>query len=176
MPRASATRCARQLARPAVFQAFQLQPREPLLGFLQGLLAADAAEQQRQRYVFLRGELGNQLSELEYEAERVTPDCAAGRFVLGVQPVAGEPDLAPVGGQDAGQAVQQRGLAGAAGAHDGEDLAPAGADRGAAERGGLAEGLRYAACFDLYGHFCTNFLSASRRATVWSIQRRSASR
>ena len=141
-PRASATRCAcppdsspdRRCSRPS-------RPRRSnqAVALRSASRPADAAEQQRQRDVLRGGQLGDELAELEHEAEAVPAQAAALGLGHGVDPGPVEEDLAGVGHQDAGQAVQQRRLARAARAHDGEDLAGVHGDAGAAQRGGLAE-------------------------------------
>ena len=87
-----------------------------------------------------------------------------------------------VGHQDAGQAVQQRRLAGAARPHHGEDLARARPRRSAPRSAGrLAEGQRARRGASIAAAAVTVIAappsaSASSRAAVRSIQRRSASR
>ena len=85
----------------------------------------------------------------------------------------------PGRGQDAGQAVQQGRLARPARAHDGEDLAPLRVDAGAAQRRGLAERFDSTSLASIIMAPLTGApprASASSRAAVWSIQRKSASR
>ena len=54
---------------------------------------------------------GHQLTGLEHEPEPVPAQRAAPVVAQGVQPLPAEPDLPPLGYQDARQAVQQGGLA-----------------------------------------------------------------
>jgi hypothetical protein len=98
--------------------------------------------------VLLRRQLRDQLTELEHEPEPGPAQVAAPVLAQGVQPPPVEPDLALIGGQDAGQAVQQRRLAGSARAHDRDDLAPVHADGGAAQGRRRPERLDDAACLD----------------------------
>ena len=86
--------------------------------------------------------------------------------------------LAVVGREDAGEAVQQCGLSGAAGPHHGEHLALGDRDVDPAQRRRPPEALvqpppdqqRLVA-----GHSSISAASVSRRPAAWSIQRRSAS-
>ena len=103
---------AGQLAGAAVLQPVQAEPLEPRPGLGQRRGSRRrAAQQQRQRDVLLGGQLGDELAELEDEPEPVAAQGAAPVLAQGVDPPPGEPDLAGVGHQDAGQAVQQRRLA-----------------------------------------------------------------
>ena len=96
-PRASATRWAwppdsspdRRRSQPS-----SSEPVEPARGLGERLGAADAAEQQRQRDVLLGGQLGNELAELEHEAESVPAQRAALGLAHRVEALAGEVDLA----------------------------------------------------------------------------------
>jgi len=52
----------------------------------------------------------NELTALEHEPEAIPAQFTASLIAAGVQALAVEPDLAIVGDQDAGQAMQQGGL------------------------------------------------------------------
>src|SRR4051794_39575639 len=131
---------AGQLAGAALLEAGEVQPFEPGAGFGQRLLAAGAGEQERQGDVLLGAQLGDELAELEDEAEPVTAQGAERGLAQGVDPVALEADLTGGRAQDAGEAVQQGGLARAARSHHGQDLAGIDRDRRAAKGWCLAEG------------------------------------
>ena len=140
-----------------------------------GRAAPGARQQQRQRDVLLGRQLGDQLAGLEHEPEPVAAQCAAPVVAERVQALPVEPGLALAGDQDAGQAVQQRGLAGAARPHDRDDLAAPDGERRAAQRRRAAERQRQAARLDDVpgygvlldaGHDCTARASWSSRAAV----------
>ena len=101
---------AGQLAGPAVPQPVQAEPLEPDGGLPECGGTAGTAEQQRQCDVLRGGQLGDELAELEDEPEPVPAQRAALRLGHGVDPATVEPDLAGIGYQDPGQAVQQRRL------------------------------------------------------------------
>ncbi len=100
-----------------------LQAGEPLGGPGLGGPPLLAVEAEREGHVLHAGQLGDELPELEDEAEVGAAQGAA--LAVGergeLAPVVD--DGAGVGADDPGQAVQQRGLAGTGGAHDGDDLA-----------------------------------------------------
>src|SRR6266508_68631 len=84
-----------------------------------------AAKQQRQLHVLGGGEDRDQVERLEDEAHRLGPVGRAGGVRHPEQVLAVEQHPAAVDVVQAGQAVQQRGLTGARGAHDGDHLAAA---------------------------------------------------
>jgi hypothetical protein len=102
---------AGQLPGPAALEPVQAERGKPLPGRRHRRAAAGAGQQQGQRDVLFRGQLGHQLAGLEHEPEPVPAQRAAPVIAQGVQPLPAEPDLALLGDQDARQAVQQRGLA-----------------------------------------------------------------
>ena len=94
-----------------------------------GKVAAGEAEPgagpDRKRYVITEAgatEFETWLAELEHEPELVATQRAALGLAHRVDPAAVEPDFPGVRGQNPGQAVQQRRLAGPAGPHHGQDL------------------------------------------------------
>jgi hypothetical protein len=166
---------AGQLPGPAVLQAVQAQPGEPVSRLGHRRSPPGTGQQQRQRDVLLGGQLGDELTGLEHEPEPVPAQLAAPVISQGVQPLPAEPDLPLVGNQDAGQAVQQRRLARPARPHDREDLTPAHDHAGAAQRRRLAEGLHDIPGLDSHplaggrlaaGHRHTARASTSSRAAV----------
>ena len=144
----------------------------------QSFVAARSPEQQRERDVLLRGELGDELAELEDEAETLPTDAASLGFPHRVEALTVEADLAGVRNEDARQAVQQGRLARSARAHHGKDLAPLYGQIGATKRRGLPEGERELACFDDHApdldrrgtvrdtHDATSWASVASRAVV----------
>ena len=81
------------------------------------------AQEQGQSHVLDGGELGHELAELEQEAEALPPQEGAVGLAAVVDAAPVEANLALVRHEDAGEAVQQRRLARAGRAHDGQDLA-----------------------------------------------------
>ncbi len=167
---------AGQLPGPAAPKPVQAERAEPLPGRRHRRGAAGAGQQQGQGDVLLRGQLGHQLTGLEHEPEPVPAQRAALVVAQGVQPLPAEPDLSLVRDQDAGQAVQQGGLARSARTHDRDDLALPDSQQGAAQRRRLPERLHHAPRLDDRAHWRTARASRSSRAAVWSIHRKSASR
>jgi hypothetical protein len=74
-------------------QPVQLEPVEPGPGLGQCRGSAGAAEQQRQRHVFLGGQLRDELAELKHEPEPVAPQRAALRLAHPVDAATGKVDL-----------------------------------------------------------------------------------
>ena len=173
---------AGQLAGAAPLQPVEAEPwRTRRRASAQRRRPADAVEQQRQGDVLLGGQLGHELAELEHEAEPVAAQRAARGLAERVDPAAVEVHLAGVGHEDPGQAVQQRRLAGPARPHDGEDLAGRRPPGRAAQRRASRRTTETCTSAGLDGHASaviarTSSASASSRAAVSSIQRRSASR
>jgi hypothetical protein len=132
------------LSGSASFQPVEAERAEPAPRRGHGGPAPGAGQQQRQRDVFLGGQLGHQLTGLEHEPEPVTAQRAAPVVAERVKPLPGEPDLAGFRHQDAGQAVQQGGLARPARSHDGDDLAPLHRERGVPQGRRRAERLHQA--------------------------------
>jgi hypothetical protein len=106
-----------------VLEPGEVEPAEPGAGLGDRRLARHAAQEQGERDVFLGRQLGHQLTELEHEPEVVAAQLAARGLAERVDPPTVEVDLTGVRHEDAGEAVQQRRLAGAARAHDRHDLA-----------------------------------------------------
>ena len=131
------------------FQAVELEPFEPGPRAAQGLFAAGAAEQERQRDVLLSGELGDELAELEDEAEAISAQPGALLFAHRVESLAVEGDLTGVRDEDAGQTVEQGRLARAARPHHREDLAALHREAGTTKRWRLPEGKREIARFEI---------------------------
>ena len=102
---------AGQLAGPPAALVADAELVQPGVGGLVGHLALGPVEQQRQRHVVGGGELGHELAELEHEAERGAAQLGALGLAHRVERPPVEQRLALVGGVDAGQAVQQGGLA-----------------------------------------------------------------
>jgi hypothetical protein len=167
----------RQLTRPAALEPVEAERAEPLPCRRHRRAAPGAGQQQRKGHVLFGGELGDELAGLEHEPEPVPAQRAAPVVAQGVQPLPAKLHLAFVWDQDARQAVQQGGLAGAAGPHDRDDLALPDPERRAAQRRRAAEREDQVACFDDVpaGHCNTARASRSSRAAVWSIHRKSAS-
>ena len=132
---------AGHLARPGVGDVGDAEPVEPRQRRRPRLSPPRAGEQQRQCDVLRRGQLGDQLSELEQHPELGAPQPGPHPLRPGVEPVLAVEHLAGVGPQDAGQAVQQRRLAAAARPGDGDDLALGDVDVDAAQGGRLPVGL-----------------------------------
>jgi hypothetical protein len=80
---------------------------QPRVRGLVGGAPPHPVEQQRQRHVVRRGELRDELAELEHEAERGPAQPSAFSFAKRVKALPVEPHLAAVGFEDPGQAVQQ---------------------------------------------------------------------
>ena len=78
---------------------------------------------QRREHVFQRAQLRQQVIELEDHAELAVAQAVAGRGRQVVDPLAGVIDFALVGRIERAQQVQQRALARAALADDGQELA-----------------------------------------------------
>ena len=131
---------ARQLPGSAPLQPVEAERLEPGSGLVERLGSASSTEQQGEGHVFFRRQLGDKLAELEHEPEVVPAQAAARLLAHGVDAPAGKEDLAPVGLEDAGQAVQQGGLARAARAHDRQDLSCGDRQAGASQRGRGTEG------------------------------------
>jgi hypothetical protein len=174
---------ARQLARAAALEPPEPEALEPRGRLAESPGPRPPGQQQRQGHVLDRRQLGDELAELEHEPEAPPAQLGAGAVAHPVDAVPVEPDLARVGRQDAGQAVQQGRLPRAARAHEGDDLAGGDLDVGAPqglggpERAGHpAGGEEGAAAGGRLAHAVTSALSWSSRDSVRSIHRRSASR
>ena len=166
----------------------QPEALEPGTGLFEGLGAAHPAQEQRKRDVFLGAQLGHELAELEDEAEAIATQRTAFLFPQGVDAIAGEPDLAGVGGEYASETMEQGRLARAARAHDSENFPSGDSEIGPAQRRRLPEGQHSifrledggAPCDRLgepiRAHDRTSSANTPSRAAVRSIQRRSASR
>src|ERR1022692_1268066 len=172
----------------------ELEELEPAPRRTEGLVTVRATEQQRQGDVLLGRQLRHELAELEDKAEALAPQPGTLRLPLRVEALAVEGDLAGVRDEDAREAVEQRGLARAAGAHHGEDLASFHRHARSAKGRGLAEGEHEVSCLDDHASAphhrsvpdprgavrtvpdATSSASAVSRAAVRSIQRRAASR
>src|SRR6266511_1037559 len=140
-------------------EPFEVELVEPPSGLVQRLRPTGAAEQQRQGDVLLRGQLGDQLTELEHEPEMLSAQGASLLLAEGVNTLTSEDDLAACHHQT-----------------------------GAAQRWSGAEGQPGVTCLDQGltpldrrrkvrgAHDRTASLRAPRRAEVSSIHRRSASR
>src|ERR1019366_6210837 len=102
---------AGHLAGAVALHAFEVELFEPAPRFTEGLVAARATEQQRQRDVLLGGQLRHDLAELEHKAEAISPQPGTLRLPHRVDALAVEVALAGVGDEDARQAVEQRRLA-----------------------------------------------------------------
>ncbi len=85
---------------------------EHLVGVPSGLGARAAQQFQRQHHVLPQGEFGDQGPELEHDAHRFQAPAVAGGLGEGAEWLAEQGDLTRRGGQDAGHAVQERGLTG----------------------------------------------------------------
>jgi ABC-type transport system involved in cytochrome c biogenesis ATPase subunit len=157
---------AGQLTGPAPFQAVEAEPGKPGPGLGERGRPAPSAQQQRQGDVLLRGQLGDELTELEDKAELIAAQLAALGLGAGVQALPGKPDLAVFRHQNAAEAMQQRRLAGPARAHDGEDLALLNRECRAAQGRRLAERLGHGPCLDDDGHRRTSPASTSSLAAV----------
>src|ERR1019366_10748350 len=84
---------AGHLAGAVALHAFEVELFEPAPRFTEGLVAARATEQQRQRDVLLGGQLRHELAELEHKAEAITPQPGALGLSHGVEALAVEVDL-----------------------------------------------------------------------------------
>ena len=176
------------LSGTVTFQAIELQSFEPCPSDAQSLMAASAPQQEWKSRVLFRREFGHQLAELEDKTETVSSHRTPLFLAHRVEAFAVDVNLARVGDEDAGQAVEQGRLARAARAHHRQDLTlfhdkirptkgwrlperedevPGLEDRAAHERH-----FRAGRC----PHDTTTSANAGRRAAVTSIQRRSASR
>src|SRR6202020_1103130 len=136
----------------------------------------------------LRGELRDELAGLEDEAETVPAEAASLFLAHRVEATTVEGDFTGVRDEDACQAVEQRGLARATRAHHREDLASCHRHARSAKRRSLAERDHEVAGPDDHAtapgrsgavrtvHDATSSASAESRASVRSIQRKSASR
>src|SRR5664280_1157157 len=102
---------AGHLAGAVALHAFEAEALEPAPRRSEGLSARHPTEQQGQRDVLLGGQLRHELAELEHEAEAITPQAGAILLSQGIEVLAVEAHLTGVGGEDARQAVEQRGLA-----------------------------------------------------------------
>ena len=146
---------AAHLAGALCHQRAQSEALEPQHGLRCGLRVRHAAQHERQRDVFHRGQFGQQLARLEDEAERVAAQCGALGVGHGGEVGAAELHGAGGGRDDAGERVQQRGLAGAGGAHHSHGLAGVQREVDAVERervrGECALVLRSARCGGLRG-------------------------
>jgi acyl-CoA thioesterase-1 len=109
-----------QLTRSPTGLGGQADLREHHPGPTDGLAPVHTVDHQRQCDVLVGGQFGEQLVVLENEAEPATPQDRPAGVVQLIDPLAGQPDLALVRGEDAGQDMQERGLAVAARAHDRE--------------------------------------------------------
>ena len=125
---------AGELGRQRVVAGVETGAIEPLPRSDQRGRPLVAVEQQRQRDVLEHRELWHELPELEHD-----PDAAAAqlRALAGVElgeVLAEQPHDAALGAEDAGGGVQQRRLAAAARAGDGDDLGGVDGERDAAQR------------------------------------------
>ncbi len=113
-PDSSAGRCAAHAASPTVSSAARAASAPP---------SGAPRDQQRQFHVLHRGEDRQQVVDLEDEAHAA--GAVLGALAVGElgQVLAFEPDRAGVDGVEAGEGVEQRRLAAAGGAHDGDHLA-----------------------------------------------------
>ena len=198
--RAMATRCAwppdsspgRRCSRPS-----RPSRANQSAGRLERRLPMAPVQQERKGDVLDRGQLRDELAELEDEAEVGSAQAAPFGLAKVADATAVEADVARVGDEDAGQAVEERRLARATGTHDREDLtgvrrrrrrrAGLRSDRSASCRPraaslGIAAAPRpeLSACREDHGHARASFRIWARRssirADVISSQRRSASR
>ena len=124
-PRASATRCASPPDRAPERRSLhpsEVEAVEPRPGAVHGHPPADAIEQQRQRNVLHCGQLGDELAELEHEPEPGSSQRAPLGVTHRVEALPGEVHRSGVGHEDAGEAVQERGLPRATRPHHGEQF------------------------------------------------------
>ena len=127
--------CGRLRAYVADVQAVQ-----PLQGGRLGAAAAGAAQHQGEGGVLPDVQLGDERRGRVDPGEAVAAEPFAGHRAHGVHRDAVEPHLAAQRREQAGQTAQQSGLAAAARAADGEDLALAHAERDPAEARGSRRG------------------------------------
>ncbi len=130
---------ARQLPGATSRELRQPDLVEPRARSVQRLAPTHSGEEQRQRDVLDRAELGHELTELEDEAELLAPELGTRPFGEGVDARPVEPHFALVGAQDARETVQQRRLAGAARPHDRQDFTRGNVEVHAAQRFGRAK-------------------------------------
>ncbi len=130
---------AGELARPALLHPGEAEVREPAGGDRGGLCAGRAGEHERQRRVLDGGQLGQELSGLEDEAEVLAPQDRAPRLRERRDVLAAPRHRAGRRRDDTREAVQEGRLAGPGRAHDGERLA--GVHREAHAREGVRRGL-----------------------------------
>jgi hypothetical protein len=102
---------------------------------------AHAQRDQRGLHVLKRAERGDQVERLEYEAERTGPQFADPCFLCGAELLARELHPAPGRPVQAAEDVQQRGLAVAGLALDGQPFASPDLQVEVADRGDLAAAL-----------------------------------
>src|SRR5947207_700574 len=81
---------AGHLPGPVPLQAVEAEPGKPLAGLPYRLGPPGAGQQQRERHVLLRGQLGDELAELEHEPELVPAQRGARVLLHGVEPLAAE--------------------------------------------------------------------------------------
>ena len=164
---------AGHLAGPRVGQLGDAEPLQPRQRRRARLAPPRAGEQQRQRDVLGRGQLRRRAGRTG-TARRTRSAAAASAPppIALVEPFAAVAHLARVRAQDPGQAVQQRRLAAAARAGDGDDLARLDRQRDAAQRRGVlpygptTRGLR---CAD---GFASVLASIERSQTSDAVRRR----
>ena len=113
-------------------------PREPddfegVLRALDAFAVAEAGDAERELDVLLGGEQRQQPERLEDEAELVAAQLREVLFGHGVDAFAVEGDFAAGGAVEAGEDVEQRGLAGAGAANEGEHLAGGDGERDIAD-------------------------------------------
>ena len=107
---------------------------------LPGRLVAAPRDQRREEHVLLGGQRGEQVEELEDEADLVAAQPGQPAVAEPVVALAAEQDVAGAGGIERPEEVEQRALPGARRPHDGDHLPPADLDVDAVERvdGGVA--------------------------------------
>jgi hypothetical protein len=110
----------RELRRPVIAPVGQADPLEQVLG--EGAVVA-AGEAHGDQHVLQRGESLQQVAALEDVADRLGAQTVPARLAPSGHRAVADQDLPLVGGQDAGDQVQERGLAGAAGALQGDLVA-----------------------------------------------------
>ncbi len=114
---------ARQLAGHRTLAALQAQFGEQLGTGLASGLGGGAGEQGGQFDVVGDGEVGDQVEELEDDADAAAPENRPAGLAVLVDPLTAQPQLPAVGPLEAADQVQQRGLAGSRRPGDRDELA-----------------------------------------------------
>src|SRR5262249_15245972 len=148
---------------PALAETDVVEQRQGLRLFR---LGAAAEQLEREKHVLLDRQGGDQVEELEDEAD--PPPAQQGALAFGEAAELGavETDLAAVGGLDAGDQIEQRGFAGAAAAEQDHQLAAADLEVEAGQHLVLA-----AAFAEGFGDLAQDDQGTTRRTTVGRLAR-----